>query len=402
MKILVANAGSTSVKFKLYNMDDNSVIAEGNCQRVGLKDSEIKYVDGNGKKFLFVKDLPSHSGAFKEIISLLTSGETKVINNVDEINAVGHRVSMGGAKFVKTSLIDDAFLAEVESFSEITPLHTPPQVNAIRACREVFGEDITMAAGFDTAYHQTIPPVSYVYPIPYEYLEKYNVRRFGFHGLSYQFVVQRYAELTGNDYSNHNMVVCHLGGGSSATAVKNGKSYDNTFGFGTGEGLVCGSRAGNFDHVGVGYLMHKTGKTYEEIESVLHRDSGLLGISGVSSDEREVEEAAAAGNERAKLALEIMAQQVKRYIGAYTFEMGGLDTIVFTGGIGENSDKMREMICAGLENLGVEMDKNLNIELNRSEGKISKQGSKVEIWIIPTNEELVIAQDTLKLINGVL
>ncbi|MDL2232299.1 acetate/propionate family kinase [Ruminococcaceae bacterium OttesenSCG-928-L11] len=398
MKVLVVNAGSTSVKFKLYDMADQSVVAEGNCQRVGLKDSEIKYVDTAGKKFLFTEDLANHNAAFAKIMALLTDGETKVIGSIGEIDAVGHRVSMGGPKYVKTVFADESVLAEADALSDITPLHNPPQVNAIRACKEVFGDAIPMTVGFDTAFHQTMPETSYIYPIPYEYYEKYHVRRFGFHGLSYQFVTDRYAELTGNPLDNHCMVVCHLGGGASATAIKNGKSMDNTFGFGTGQGLLCGSRAGSFDHVAVGYIMSKTGMTYEEAEEMLHKQSGLLGISGISSDEREIEDAAAQGNKRAQLALDVMAQQVKKYIGAYAFEMGGLDTLVFTGGIGENSDIMRAMVCDGLEAFGIRMDKGLNVEKNRSEANISAADSTVDVWIIPTNEELVIAQDTVKLI----
>jgi acetate kinase len=236
--------------------------------------------------------------------------------------------------------------------------------------------------------------------VPYEYYEKYGMRRYGFHGLSYQFVVDRYAELTGGDLQNHRMVVCHLGGGASATAVKNGKSMDNTFGFGTGQGLLGGSRAGDFDHVGIGYLMEKTGLSYREMEDVLHKQSGLLGISGLSSDERELEEAAAAGNARAQLALDVMALQVKKYIGAYAFEMGGLDTLIFTGGIGENSDIIRAMTLAGLQSFGIVLDKEKNLSLNRKEANISTADSKVDVWIIPTNEELVIASDTMKLLEA--
>jgi acetate kinase len=400
VKILVVNAGSTSVKFKLFDMPAGAVVAEGNCQRVGLKDSEIKYIDSAGHKTLLVEDLADHNAAFRKIIALLTPGETAVIGDIAEIDAVGHRISMGGSEYVRTTFATEDVLATADELSDITPLHNPPQVGAIRACRAVFGDSIPMTAGFDTAYHQTMPQASYLYAVPYEYYEKYGMRRYGFHGLSYQFVVDRYAQLTGNDLQNHRMVVCHLGGGASATAVKNGKSMDNTFGFGTGQGLLGGSRAGDFDHVGIGYLLEKTGLSYREMEDVLHKQSGLLGISGLSSDERELEEAAAAGNARAQLALDVMAQQVKKYIGAYAFEMGGLDTLIFTGGIGENSDIIRKMTLAGLESFGIVLDKEKNLSLNRKEAKISTEVSRVDVWIIPTNEELVIASDTMKLLEA--
>ena len=396
MNILVINAGSTSVKFKLYHMDNQTLIAEGNCQRVGLKDSEIKYVDAAGQKRLFIEDLDNHNAAFTKILQLLTTGDTKVIDSISAIDAVGHRISMGGTRFVQTAFVTEELLTVAEELGSIAPLHNPPQVAAVRACQQVFGAGIPMAVGFDTAYHQTMPETSYTYAIPHEYHEKYDVRRFGFHGLSYQFVARRLEELTGSNGGH--MVVCHLGGGASATAVKHGKSMDNTFGFGTGQGLICGSRAGDFDHVAIGHILQKSGMSYEEMEEVLHKESGLLGISGVSSDEKEVEEAAAAGNPRAQLALDMMVQQLKKYIGGYAFEMGGLDTLLFTGGIGENSDLIRAMTCQGLASFGILLDEEKNSTMNRREGKISRPDSRVAIWIIPTNEELVIAQDTALLL----
>lgn len=398
MKILVINAGSSSVKFKLYDMQQDKLLAEGNCQRVGLSGSEVKYVLADGSKTRILQNLATHSEALAKIFELLTSGDTKVLDSIDEISAVGHRVSMGGPKYVRSVRIDDAVIEEIESLTDITPLHTPPQAMAIRACREILGKHFPMVAGFDTAFHQTMPEVSYIYPIPYEYYEKYGVRRYGFHGLSHQFVVERYAEITGGKLGK--IATCHLGGGSSVTAVLDGKSIDNTFGFGTGQGVLCGTRVGSFDHVAIGYLMQKTKLTYEQIEDVLHRDSGLRGISGTSSDEKELEDHAAAGDSRARLALDVMAHQVKKYIGAYTFEMGGLNTIIFTGGIGENSDLMRSFVCRGLEGVGVVLDEKANTNFNRSEHKISAPGSKVDIWIIPTNEELVIARDTMRIASG--
>ena len=398
MKVLVLNAGSSSMKFKLYDMIDKSVIAEGNCQRLGLPESEIKYV--SNKKLVLTEHLENHGEALMRMIELLTTGDTKVIESIEEIGAIGHRVSMGGPNYRRSTLVDDAVLEAVNTLSIITPLHNPPQAMCIRECQKIFGKDFPMAIGFDTAFHHSIPEKVYTYAIPHELAEKYGVRRYGFHGLSYQYVVERYDEITGGKAQTEKMVVCHLGGGASATAVKFGKSLDNTFGFGTGEGLVAGSRAGSLDHVAIGYLMEKTGMSYSEIEVLLHKDSGILGISGVSSDEKELEDAAAEGNKRAQLALDVMAHNVTKTIGAYAFEMGGLDTIIFTGGIGENSDIMRELICRGLDGVGIVLDKQANVEHNRTEHEISDKSSKVKIWIIPTNEELVIAQDTFKLVSA--
>lgn len=400
MKTLVINAGSSSVKFKLYDMERRAVLAEGNCQRVGLPGSELKYERSDGTKFKYVEDLPDHNAALGRIFGLLTGGDTKVLDSMAELGAVGHRVSMGGPKYVSSVLVDDEVLAELERVSVITPLHNPPQIKGIRVCREILGEDFPMVAGFDTAFHQTMPMESYIYPVPYRYFEEHDVRRFGFHGLSHQFVVERYAELTGESLAGSRIVTCHLGGGSSVTAVKDGKSVDNTFGFGTGEGVLCGTRAGTFDHVAVGYLAERENLTYEQMEDVLHRESGLLGISGLSSDEKELEDLAAAGNARAQLALDIMARQVKKYIGAYAFAMGGLDAVIFTGGIGENSDVMRAMVCRGLEGFGISLDAGRNTALNRGEGEISAAGAGVGVWIIPTNEEFVIARDTARLVSA--
>ena len=387
------------MKFKLYNMTDKSVIAEGNCQRVGLPEGEIKYI--SDKKLVLTEPLENHGKALSRVIELLTTGETKVLDGINEISAIGHRVSMGGPDYRQSTLVTDDVLEAVERLSPITPLHNPPQANCIRECREIFGKSFPMAIGFDTAFHHSIPEKVYTYAIPHKISEELGVRRYGFHGLSYQYVVERYDEITGGKAQNERMVVCHLGGGASATAVKFGKSLDNTFGFGTGEGLVAGTRAGSFDHVAIEYIMEKIGMSYKEVEDMLHRDSGILGISGISSDEKELEDAAMAGNERAQLALDVMAHNIIKTIGAYAFEMGGLDTIIFTGGIGENSDIMREMVCRDLEGVGIVLDKAANVEFNRTEHEISAASSKVKIWIVPTNEELVIAQDTYKLVSAI-
>lgn len=397
MKVLVLNAGSCSLKFKLYDMDSSEqVLAEGNCQRVGLETGEIKYIREGCPNITLTPPLPTHQDALKYAIQLLTQGEGAVLSSIHQIGAVGHRLSMGGSRFVQSVEIDDAVIQEISSFREITPLHTPAQVATLEACRKLMGE-VPMAAGFDTAFHQTIPLVNQLFPIPYRYYEELGVRRYGFHGLSHQFVAERYWELTKRSPKGHRMVICHLGGGASLTAVQDGASRNNTFGMGTGLGMLSGSRCGTCDTSAVGYIMGKESKTFDQVFELLHRESGLLGISGVSSDAYEVEKAALAGNQRAILALDMMTQQVKQYIGSYAFEMGGLDTILFTGGIGENSDYVRERCCQGLEAFGIRLDALANREHNHSEHCISQPDSPVDIWIIPTNEELLIARDTYRL-----
>lgn len=399
MIILVINAGSTSVKFKLYDMAGEAVIAEGNCQKVGREDAELKYTGRNGEKTKLTLPMQTHRDALSAIVEMLTAGETKVIDSWSDIAAVAHRVSFGG-KYPSTVLADAGVIEYIEEMGPVAPLHNPPQARVMRDCLRIFGENTIMAAGFDTAFNSTIPPVAHLYAVPYEYYENHNFRRYGYHGLSYQFVVARYAELAKKSLDGTKIVACHLGGGSSVCAVKDGKSVDNTFGMGTGQGPACGTRAGTVDHAGLGYLMRKENLSYDEIESILHRESGLLGLSGISADEKEIEEAACFGNARAQLTLDYMAYQIKGYIGSYAFNMGGVDTIIFTGGIGENSDCMRAKICENLEAFGAVLDLDANKTFNRQEHKISAEASKVEIWTIPTNEELVIARDTLKLVSG--
>lgn len=399
MKILVVNAGSSSVKFKLYDMRAGKALAEGNCQRVELENSVVTYRQEGADKQNFVLNLPDHNAALSEIFRLLCHGETGVLGGIGELDAVGHRVSMGGARYVSSVLVDDEVIRAVEELGDITPLHNPPQARVIRACRELLGDSVPMVAGFDTAFHQTMPEVSYLYPIPIRYAEQYGLRRFGFHGLSHQYVVERYAEIMARPLSGTKIVTCHLGGGSSLTAVKDGRSVDNTFGFGTGQGLPCGTRAGDFDHVAVGYMMRKEGLTYDQAEEVLHRESGLLGISGISSDEKELEDLAMEGNRQAQLALEVLCHNVRKYLGAYAFEMNGLDTVIFTGGIGENSDYLRSAVVKGLSGFGIFLDEEANTRYNRTEHRISSRESKVDIWIIPTNEELVIARDTQRIVE---
>jgi acetate kinase len=318
---------------------------------------------------------------------------------VKDIAAVANRVSNGG-RFDSTVLVDDELIREIEANSPLAPLHNPAQANAVKECRRVFS-DIPNTAGFDTAFNASIPPVGYLYAVPYEYYEKHNFRRYGYHGLSYQFVLERFRQLSGlASLKGTRIVACHEGGGSSVCAIKDGKAIENSFGMGTGQGPACGTRAGTVDHAGLGYLMKAEGLSYDEIESVLHRDSGLLGLSGISGDESELEKAAAQGNARAELTLDYMAYQIRGYIGSYAFNLGGTDAIIFTGGIGENSDVMREKILEGLGAFGIELDKNANVAFNRKEAKISAQGSRTAVWVIPTNEEIVLARESIQLIQN--
>ncbi|MCL2056485.1 MAG: acetate/propionate family kinase [Oscillospiraceae bacterium] len=399
MKILAVNAGSTSVKLSLFDMPVGAAIAQCNCQRVGLGGGNISYKAG-AEKSVIEYDMPDHGAALRKVISLFCEGAGAVISDIAQIGAVTHRISMGGPDLRGTVFASDSVLDTAEKYAAIAPLHNPPQVSAIRACRKLFGEGVPMTVGFDTAFHATMPPESFRYPIPKEYLDNYQVRRYGFHGLSYQFVTERFAALTGCDFSDHRMVVCHLGGGASVTAVKNGRSAANSFGFGTGQGLPCATRCGDIDTTAVGYIMERTGMDFHQVLEILHKKSGLLGLSGISGDEKELEEAAEKGDADAMFALSYFTRQIKKYIGAYAFDMGGLDALVFTGGIGENSELIREMSCDGLESFGIKLDCEKNRSMNRKEARVSTTGSVVDIWIIPTNEELVLAQDTYKLLGN--
>jgi len=400
MLTLVLNAGSSSMKFKLYDMAGaEQVIAGGNCQRVGLKNSEVKFVGSDGQTRLITTDIKDHLEAMDLTLRLLSEGAEAPLASLKELGCIGHRIAVGGPKATKSKLIDEDVIDAIEQHAHIAPLHSPPQVATIRACQKLLGKNFPMVAGFDTAFHRTIPKEVYFCPIPYEYYEKYGVRRVGFHGLSHQYVAERFAQLTDRNLEGTRVITCHLGGGSSLTAIKDGKSMDNTLGFGTGQGLMCGTRAGTFDHSAIAHLIRVSGKSFEQIEEDLQLRSGFLGVSGVSSDAKDVEQSASEGNERAQLALDMLTIQIKKYIGAYTFLMGGLDAVVFTAGIGENSEYIRRRVCEGLEGVGIKLDEHLNAKFNHKEGRISQSGSPVDLWVIPTNEELVIARDTFSIVK---
>lgn len=398
MKILVINAGSSSLKYQLIDMENEQVIAKGNCERIGI-DGKIGHKTFEGKSVELDVAFPTHKEAFAKLMELLTSGDCAVLKSVDEIGAVGHRIVHGGEKFFQSVLIDENVIKEVSELSELAPLHNPANVTAIKACREVLGDKVPQVGVFDTAFHQTMPKEAFISGLPYEYYEKYHVRKYGFHGTSHRFVSARYAEITGGSLEGKKIVTCHLGNGSSIAAIKDGKVMDTTMGFTPLDGLIMGTRAGEVDNSITLYLMEKEGYSIDDMKNILNKKSGFQGISGISSDARDIEAAAEKGNERAQLTLDKVRYQIKKYVGSYAAAMGGLDAVIFTGGIGENSAEVRESVCSNMEFLGLSICTELNKNASRKEAKFSTDSSKVEAWVIPTNEELLIARDTLELIS---
>ena len=395
MKILVINAGSSSLKYQLIDMTDESVLAKGNCERIGV-DGLITHKTSDGRSVVKNTPFPTHKEACMEVVSVLTEGEGKVIDNVSEISAVGHRVLHGAEVYKTSTLVTDKVIEDIFSFRDLGPLHNPPQATAMKACQEVFGKDVPMVAVFDTSFHQTMPPKAYMFGVPYEYYEKYSIRRYGFHGTSHRFVSARFGQLNGK-IEGTKLITCHMGNGSSIAAVLDGKVVDTSMGFTPLDGFIMGTRAGAVDPSVVTFLMKKEGFTPDEMSDLMNKKSGFIGISGVSSDCRDVWAAAKEGNERAKLTIDMVSYQVKKIIGSYAAAMGGVDAIVFTGGIGENDNEMRKLILSDMEFLGVKMDEEENKK--RGEIKISAADSKVQVWVIPTNEELLIARDTKELIE---
>lgn len=397
MKVLVINAGSSSLKYQLIDMDNEECLAKGNCERIGIG-GFITHKVTDGVKIEKEMDFPTHKEAFMAVVEMLTSGEGKVIDSVKEISAVGHRVLHGSEIYKEATLVTDEVIDTVMSLKELGPLHNPPQAIAMRACKEVFGEDTPMVAVFDTSFHQTMPPKSYIFPIPYEYYEKYSVRRYGFHGTSHRYVTKRYFEITGKNPVGTKIVTCHLGNGSSISAVKDGKCFDTSMGLTPLDGFIMGTRSGGIDPSVATYIANKEGLSPDEMSNILNKKSGFLGVSGVSSDCRDVQTAAREGNERAKLTIDILIHEIKRFVGGYAAEMGGVDTIIFTGGIGENDGGVRERVCTDMEFLGLKIDSELNNEASRKEKFFSTKDSRVEAMVLPTNEEIMIARDTLEVI----
>lgn len=398
MKILVINAGSSSLKYQLIDMENEQVLAKGLCERIGIG-GEITHKTHDGREVKHEADFPTHTEAFQELVKLMTSGEGKVIDDMSEIAAVGQRTVHGGEKFSGSVVIDDEVIAKIEECSELAPLHNPAAILAIKACKSVFGDKAPQVAVFDTAFHQTMPEKAYIFGIPYEYYEKYHVRRYGFHGTSHRFVSARYFEIAGKKPEGTKIITCHLGNGSSISAIKDGKCMDTTMGFTPLDGFIMGTRSGGVDPSVLTYLMDKENLSAKEMSDILNKKSGLLGISGVSSDKRDISAAAEKGNKRAALANELLVYQIKKFVGAYAAAMGGVDAIIFTGGIGENDCGVREGVCTGMEFMGVNFDSAANNGSRGVEKLISTGDSKVQVWVIPTNEELLIARDTRDLVK---
>jgi len=399
MKILVINAGSSSLKYQLIDMAAEKVLAKGNCERIGI-DGIITHKTASGHVDQHEASFPTHAEAFKELTGLLSTGDNAVISSMGEIAAVGHRVVQGGEKFTESALITEEMLQTVESLSALAPLHNPANIMAIRACQSVLDKSIPQVGVFDTAFHQTLPPRAYIYPIPYEMYEKYGVRRYGFHGTSHRYVSNRLSELMGRSLKELKLITCHLGNGSSIAAVCEGESIDTTMGFTPLDGIIMGTRCGSIDPSIVTFLQEKEGLSPKEIDSLLNKQSGYLGISGLTSDQRDLTDAAEKGNTRAQLALDIQRYQIRKFVGAYSAAMGGVDAIVFTGGIGENSTITRARVLARLEYMGLDLDTVANAAADGKEMEITKPGSKVKAFVIPTNEELLIARDTRDIVSA--
>ena len=400
MKILVINCGSSSLKYQLFDMDTETMIAKGNCERIGV-DGKIGGSTADGRKFEYEVPFENHTKAFLEVKKVLTEGDAKVIDDMNEISAVGHRVVQGGALFNESVLVTDEVIKGIESLCDLAPLHNPAHIQGINACIDVFGKDLPQVTVFDNSFHSTMPPEAYIFPIPYEYYEKYQVRRYGFHGTSHRFVSARCAEVMGKDIKDLKIVTCHLGNGSSITAVKGGKCIDTSMGLTPLDGFIMGTRCGAVDPSVITYLQQKEGWTPAETDTILNKKSGVLGISGVGSDDRDVSAAEANGNERAHLARSIQKYQVRKLIGSYVAAMDGVDAIVFTGGIGENTIDLRADVCNNLSYLGIELDNEANEIMRRGkEGEITTANSKVKVFVLPTNEELVIARDTKAIVEA--
>ena len=400
MKILVINCGSSSLKYQLFDMENEAVLAKGNCEKIG---NETSFIGGsaNGEKFETPVFMANHTEAFQQVKKALTEGASKVIDDLSEISAVGHRVVQGGALFKESTLVTDEVIKGIESLCDLAPLHNPAHIQGIRACVDVFGENVPQVVVFDNAFHSTMPAEAYMFPVPYEYYEKYAIRRYGFHGTSHRFVSARCAEVMGKNIEDLKIVTCHLGNGSSITAVKGGKCIDTSMGLTPLDGFIMGTRCGAVDPSVITYLQQKEGWTPAETDTILNKKSGVLGISGVGSDDRDVSAAEAEGNERAHLARSIQKYQVRKLIGSYVAAMDGVDAIVFTGGIGENTFDLRADVCNNLSYLGIKLDEEANNIMRRGkEGEISTADSKVKVFVLPTNEELVIARDTKAIVEA--
>ena len=396
MKVLVINCGSSSLKYQLIDSETEVALAVGLCERIGI-DGRLNHTPNGGEKVVIEQAMPDHEVAIRMVLDALTNENYGVIKNLDEIDAIGHRLVHGGEKFTKSVIIDDEVIAGVEECSPLAPLHNPANLIGVRACQAIM-PGVPNIGVFDTAFHQTMEPVAYMYGLPYEYYEKYKVRRYGFHGTSHSFVSKRAIQMLNLDPDNSKIIVCHLGNGSSISAVKNGKVVDTSMGMTPMEGLVMGTRCGDMDPTIVEYLAHSLNKSLEEVMVILNKKSGVLGISGVSSDFRDLDKASNEGNERAKLAVEVFSYRTAKYIGSYIAAMNGVDAIVFTAGLGENNNVVREQVLNHFGYMGITLDKEAN-QIRGEEKIISTPDSKVTVAVIPTNEELAIAHETVALLK---
>ena len=402
MKILVINCGSSSLKYQLMDMSDESVLCKGAIERIGLPISggeENVIIKVNGEKYTYDKELPTHVDAFNEVKYIISEGEHKVVDSFDEIDAIGHRVVQGGSIFHKSVLVDEQAAAGVKKLGPLAPLHTPANLQGYEACLAVVGPEVPQVFVFDTAFHSTMPPKAYMYALPYEYYEKYAVRRYGFHGTSHKFVSQRVADKMGKDIKDLKLITCHLGNGSSIAAIEYGKVVDTSMGFTPLDGFMMGTRSGGVDPSAVTYIMKQENLTPDEMDTILNKKSGVNAISGVSSDDRDICAAQNAGNERATLAHEMQAYEIAKFIGSYVAAMNGVDAIVFTGGIGENGFWLRSKVCSYLGFLGVHINESLNQQtVKGAEAELTDPEDRVRVFILATDEELMIAKDTEKIV----
>ena len=404
MKILVINAGSSSIKYQLIDMENESVLAKGLCERIGIEGGRFKHQPLGKDAYIVDVQMANHSEAIRLVTDALVDADHGVIASMSEISAVGHRVLHGGEKFSGSVIIDADVIAAIEECCELGPLHNPHNLTGIRACEEIMGKEVTQVAVFDTGFHQTMPDYVYTYALPYEYYEKYKIRRYGFHGTSHRYVSQRAAVMMGKDPKNPEglrVVTCHLGNGSSISAVVDGKCLDTTMGLTPAEGIMMGTRAGSIDPAIIPLLMEKENMTAKDIDNMINKKSGILGVSQVTSDNRDIAEGAEAGNKRFQLVENMLAHQLTKYVGAFAAAMGGVDAIVFTGGIGENNPKLRSRVAQKLAFMGVKIDEehNAKARVTSDENNVSAADATVQVLVIPTNEELMIARDTLELVK---
>ena len=398
MKILVLNCGSSSIKYKLYDMATKAELTSGGIEKIGLPDSFLKFVAKSGEKKVIEQSMPEHTSGIELILKVLVDAQDGVLNSLNEIEAVGHRVVHAGEKYASSVLITKDVIDALEECTDLAPLHNPANLKGIYAVQKIL-PNVPQVGVFDTAFHQTMPAYAYMYPLPKKYYDEYRVRKYGFHGTSHRFVSRRGCEFLGLDYNNSRIITAHIGNGGSITAIKNGKSIDTTMGMTPVEGLMMGTRSGSVDLGVMTYLMDKNNLSTKEISDIINKQSGLLGVSGVSSDMRDIEKAIEEGNENAKLALDIYMYNVLKYISSYIGVLGGVDAIFFTGGVGENMPELREYIADSLGFLGVEIDRELNAKSRGKEIEITTKNSKLHIAVIPTNEELAIAMDTQSIVG---